>query len=137
MAQLSIDHIVSDPEYRGGRPRIKGTGITVQNIVEDTAAGLSVDYIAEQFGLTYGQVYAALSYYYDHREEIDRAIAEDKAAMRALLESNEYEASQERTRQIRAKHYESMLRPWRSQSSAQVIRLLTLAPRPWDDQAAA
>src|SRR5260221_13973001 len=85
MVQLIIDHIVSDPEHRRGKPRIKGTGITVQNIVEDVAAGLSLDYITEQFDVTLGQVYAALSYYYDHKGEIDSAIAEDKSALEALL----------------------------------------------------
>ena len=103
MVQLIIDHIVSDLEHRQGKPRIKGTGITVQNIVEDVAAGLSLDYITEQFDVTLGQVYAALSYYYDHKDEIDHAIAEDKSALEVLLASNEYKDSQERTAQIKAK----------------------------------
>jgi uncharacterized protein (DUF433 family) len=103
MVQLLIDHIVSDPEHRRGKPRIKGTGITVQNIVEDVAAGLSPEYITEQFDVTLGQVYAALSYYYDHKGEIDRAIADDEAARAVLLESDEYKTSQEHRAQIKAK----------------------------------
>ncbi len=103
MVQLLIDHIVSDPEHRRGKPRIKGTGITVQNVVEDIAAGLSPEYITEQFDVTLGQVYAALSYYYDHKDDIDRAIVEDKAALEALRESDEYRTSQKRTAQIKTK----------------------------------
>jgi uncharacterized protein (DUF433 family) len=103
MVQLTIDHIVSDPEHRRGKPYIKGTGITVQNVVEDIASGLSIEYIAEQFDLTLGQVHAALSYYYDHQDEIDRAIADDKSALQALLASDEYKASQERTKQIKTR----------------------------------
>ncbi len=103
MVQLIIDHIVSDPEHRRGKPRIKGTGITVQNIVEDIAAGLSPEYITEQFDVTLGQVYAALSYYYDHKGDIDHAIAEDRAALEALRESDEYKASQKHKAQIKAK----------------------------------
>jgi hypothetical protein len=37
--------------------------------------------IAEQFHLTLGEVHAALAYYYDHKDEIDRQISE--AAQRA------------------------------------------------------
>jgi len=103
MVQLIIDHIVSDPEHRRGKPRIKGTGITVQNIVEDVAAGLSPEYITEQFDVTLGQVYAALSYYYDHKDEIDRAIIEDKSALEALRESDEYRGSRKHKAQIKAK----------------------------------
>ncbi len=103
MVQLIIDHIVSDPDHRRGKPRIKGTGITVQNIVEDIAAGLSPEYITEQFDVTLGQVYAALSYYYDHKDEFDRAIVEDKAALEALRESDEYRTSGKRKARIKGR----------------------------------
>ncbi len=103
MVQLLIDHIVSDPDHRQGKPRIKNTGITVQNIVEDSAAGLSPEYLVEQFDLTLGQVYAALSYYYDHRDEIDTAIEADRKAAHELTESAPYKTSQQRTQQIRKK----------------------------------
>lgn len=36
----------------------------------------SPDQVADEFGLSLGEVHAALAYYYDHREEIDRDIAE-------------------------------------------------------------
>jgi uncharacterized protein (DUF433 family) len=103
VVELLINHIVSDDEHRRGKPYIKGTGITVQNIVEDTAAGLSLDYLAGQFDLTLGQIYATLSYYYDHKDEIDNAIEGDKAALAELMASDEYKHSQEHVEQIKAK----------------------------------
>ncbi len=102
MTTLNITHIVSDPAHRGGRPRIAETGITVQNVVEDLAGGWTVETIADQFDLTLGQIYAALSYYHDHKDEIDRAIEADKAFNAALLVSEEYRASKARDSQLKA-----------------------------------
>jgi uncharacterized protein (DUF433 family) len=50
----------------------------VQNIViwyEYLALGANE--ISTEYGLSGADVYAALAYYYDHREEIDRSIRED------------------------------------------------------------
>lgn len=38
--------------------------------------GRSADEIAAEYDLTLGDVYAALAYYFDHREEINRSIDE-------------------------------------------------------------
>jgi uncharacterized protein (DUF433 family) len=70
-----VEHIVSTPETCGGRPRIAGSRIRVQDIVVwHEVHGLSPDEIVSQFpGLTLADVYdvyAALTYYHDHREEI-------------------------------------------------------------------
>ena len=71
-------HIDVTPGVAGGKPRIAGHRITVQNIVIwHERLGLSADEIATEYGLSLADVYAALAYYYDHREEIDRAIRED------------------------------------------------------------
>jgi uncharacterized protein (DUF433 family) len=80
MITLAIEHIVSDPGKRGGKPYIAGKGITVQHIAALHNLGWTVPDLTEEFELTAGQVYAALSYYADHQEEIDRALrdAEDK-----------------------------------------------------------
>jgi uncharacterized protein (DUF433 family) len=75
--------IVRTPDVRGGRPRVAGTGVTVQRIVGWYKLGLSPDEIAEEIGhLTLAQVHAALAYYHANREEIESAIAvdEDEAA---------------------------------------------------------
>lgn len=63
----------------GGKPRIAGHRITVQNIVIwHERLGLSADEIAGEYNLSLAEIYAALTYYYDHREVIDRTIREDE-----------------------------------------------------------
>ena len=81
-ATVDIGSIIShSPDIRGGRPRIAGTGVTVQRIVALFKLGLNPDEIASEFGhLSYAQVYAALAYYHANREEIEAAIVEDEAA---------------------------------------------------------
>ena len=60
------------PDVAGGKPRIAGRRITVQNIVIwHERLGLGADEIATEYDLTLADVYAALAYYYDHRHEID------------------------------------------------------------------
>jgi uncharacterized protein (DUF433 family) len=71
-------HVVITPGIAGGKPRITGHRITVQDIVIwHERLGLSADEIATEYGLSQADVYAALTYYYDHREEVDQAIRAD------------------------------------------------------------
>jgi len=49
--------------------------------------GLSVDEIATQHGLTISDVYAALAFYFDHREDVDAAAEADAKLVSALRES--------------------------------------------------
>jgi uncharacterized protein (DUF433 family) len=71
-------HIESTPGVAGGKPRIAGRRISVQDVVLwHERLGLSADEIASEYDLTLADVYAALAYYYDHRQEIDRAIRAD------------------------------------------------------------
>lgn len=80
MAVEIIAHIERTPNVCGGRPRIAGRRITVENIVHwRYKANWMPEEIVRQFDLTLGQVYAGLSYYHDHREEIDEAIREGEA----------------------------------------------------------
>src|SRR2546421_3175009 len=72
-------HIVRDPEVYGGKPCIEGHRISVHDIAVWHQQGRTAEDVARDFGLTLGQVYAALAYYYDHQEEIDRDIAEEVA----------------------------------------------------------
>jgi len=84
MATATVDIgalITRSSDVRHGRPRIAGTGITVQRIVGWYKLGLSPEEIAGQFGhLTLAQVHAALAYYHANRAEIEAAITEDEAA---------------------------------------------------------
>ena len=45
---------------------------------------MSVDEIATEYDLTLSEVYAALAYYHDHREEIDESIRADTAFVEEL-----------------------------------------------------
>jgi uncharacterized protein (DUF433 family) len=77
--------IVSSPDIRRGRPRIAGTGVTVQRIVSWYKLGLSPEEIADEVGhLSLAQVYAALAYYHANREQIEAALAADEAEAEAL-----------------------------------------------------
>jgi uncharacterized protein (DUF433 family) len=71
-------HIEVTPGVAGGKPRIAGHRITVHDIaVWHERLGLSADGISTEYNLSLGDIYAALAYYYDHREEIDLAIRGD------------------------------------------------------------
>ena len=69
------------PGVCGGKPRIAGHRIRVQDVVAwHERLGQSPDEIVARFPqLTLSDVHAALAYYFDHRAEIRRQIAEDKA----------------------------------------------------------
>ena len=68
--------IVQTAGVCGGRPRIAGTRVTVQNIAIDFNAGMKPeDIVSERVNLTPAQVYAALAYYYANKEAIDSEIA--------------------------------------------------------------
>ena len=75
--QVEIEHpyIVRVPGVRGGQPVIIGTRIPVWIIVDHFKMGRPLDYILENYDLTAEQVYDALSYYYEHTDEIEQTIA--------------------------------------------------------------
>ncbi len=78
-------HIEITSDVAGGKPRIAGHRITVQNIVIwHERMGLSADEIAAEYNLTLSEVYAALAYYYDHQAEIDESIRADEAFVEEL-----------------------------------------------------
>jgi uncharacterized protein (DUF433 family) len=77
--------IVSTPGTCGGRPRIAGTRITVENIVIDFNAGMTPQQIIdERPHLTLAQIYAALAYYYANQKQMDADIAAEKAEWERL-----------------------------------------------------
>lgn len=88
---LHIDEIVSDPKIRGGRPVIKGTGLRVEDVMFTHTTGdcLSPEQIAEHYGVTIGQVHAALAYYHLHKDEIDEQIRRDAKEIDKLVEAPE------------------------------------------------
>jgi uncharacterized protein (DUF433 family) len=85
MDMMTAPHIAISQDVAGGKPRIAGHRITVQHIVIwHERMGLSADEIASDHGLTLAEVYAALTYYYDHRQEIDKAILGDESYVSEL-----------------------------------------------------
>jgi uncharacterized protein (DUF433 family) len=75
---LERQHIELTPGVCGGRARIAGHRIRVQDIVIWTEQGRSPDQIVADFPqLSLADVYAALAYYHDHREDVDRQLRED------------------------------------------------------------
>ena len=86
MTTQTLDaHIEITPGIAGGKPRIVGHRITVQNfVIWHEWMGRSADEIASEYNLSLSDVYAALTYYYDHREEIDAMIKESEAFVEAL-----------------------------------------------------
>ena len=69
--------IVRDPNLRGGRPIIAGTGVTVRTVVGWYKLGYSAEDIAGEMPLTLAQVYAALTYYHLNQAEIEADIEAD------------------------------------------------------------
>ncbi len=64
--------LVSSPDVCGGRLRIDGTRITVNQIVVLYKQGYSAERIADEYPhLTMAQVYAALAHYHANQDEIE------------------------------------------------------------------
>lgn len=77
---VSINHI----ELIDGEPTITGTNMTVMDIAAMYVMnGSSIEWITNEYGLNPSQIHAAIAYYYDNREAIDRAIATEEAVMKA------------------------------------------------------
>jgi uncharacterized protein (DUF433 family) len=73
-------HIEVTPGVRGSKPRVAGRRITVADIVVwHEWMGRSADELATDYDLSLADIYSALAYYYDHREEIDASIRDSQA----------------------------------------------------------
>jgi len=72
--------IVRDPEMHSGRPTIAGTGVTVRAIAGLYKLGFNAEEIADEMSLQLAQVYAALTYYHLHTDEIEADIKADSEA---------------------------------------------------------
>ena len=75
MTTLTLEGLITkDPEIRGGRPVIAGTGVTVRTIVGYYKLGLTPEETADQMDLDLASVYAALAYYYLNKDELEADI---------------------------------------------------------------
>lgn len=75
-------HIYTSPDMHRGEPTIRGSRITVRNIVEWMRLGQTPPEILEGYPhLSLAIIYDAIAYYYDHSAEIDQYIRENEEAM--------------------------------------------------------
>lgn len=86
---VTAAHITQTPDGRGGKPCIAGRGITVQNVyIWHEHLGMSADEIASAYSLTLVQVHAALTYAFEHLDEIRADILESERTVDAIKQQN-------------------------------------------------
>jgi uncharacterized protein (DUF433 family) len=78
-AKIVYSHITKDPRVCGGRACIDGTRFRVMDVVFLKKQGHTPEQIVEEYDhLTLAQVYAALSYYHENKDEIEVSFEEDE-----------------------------------------------------------
>jgi len=79
-------YISLNPNISGGQPVISGTRIKVMDIaVRYELMGISADRIIDEYPhLKLEQVHDALSYYYEHKNVLDKKYREDQAILAQL-----------------------------------------------------
>ncbi len=95
------EHIEIVEGVSGPKARIAGHRIRVKDIVIwHERQKVSVDAIIELFPqLTHADVYSALAYYWDHKEEIDASLAADEALVEEMRRSAPPSLFQEKLKQ--------------------------------------
>jgi uncharacterized protein (DUF433 family) len=84
-------HIVRTLGVVGGEPRIDGHRIRVRDVVaaRDLGGLTPEEIVASVYPeLTLAQVYAALAYYEDHRDEIDQAMQNEAQFVEQFLKDH-------------------------------------------------
>lgn len=80
--------ITRDDDVLGGEPRIEGTRVGVRHVAARVVEeGQSPAHVPDQLDLPLADVYGALSYYYEHVEEITEHERENDAAFEEGRES--------------------------------------------------
>ena len=86
---ITMDGLIeTKPKLRGGRPIITGTGTTVRAIAGLYKLGLLAEEMLTQLPhLNLAQIYAALTYYHLHVDEIETDIeADSEESLKRLAE---------------------------------------------------
>ena len=78
--QTEHPHIVRLEGVCGGEPVIDGLRVTVRHVATLHRRGETILEIAESLVLTEAQVFHALSYFFDHQDEILALIAQEEQA---------------------------------------------------------
>jgi uncharacterized protein (DUF433 family) len=83
----ALNLIATSPYVRSGRPYIIGTTVTVADVVMARLYhNQDAEGIAQWYNLALPQVYAALAYYYEHKDEIDAQIRDQVQRAKTLKE---------------------------------------------------
>jgi uncharacterized protein (DUF433 family) len=83
----ALNLIATSPYTRSGRPYIIGTTVTVADVVMARLYhNQDAEGIAQWYNLALPQVYAALAYYYEHKDEIDAQIRDQVQRAKTLKE---------------------------------------------------
>jgi len=99
--------LVSSPDVCGGRLRVDGTRITVNQIVVLYKQGYNAEDIADEYPhLTLAQVYTALAHYHANREEIEADLAAEREETRG--QANALTSSLEK--EVRLKAFKELQR---------------------------
>jgi uncharacterized protein (DUF433 family) len=103
MSTVAYPHVELDPN---GQAYIAGTPFKVRMLVEEHLANAAdaAELQRRHPQLSLGQIYAALGYYYDHQQSIDRDIADLAEADQQLRPQLENPATTERLRHAMANH---------------------------------
>lgn len=81
MGSAAVNHIDMTPGVCGGKPRVAGTRIRVEDIViwHELQGRSPAEIVADFPQLSLADIHAALAFYFDHREEIQRQMRESRA----------------------------------------------------------
>ena len=95
---VALQSVVLDDR---SRPIIAGTGLKVLILVrEHLELGLSPEQLTRQHeDLTLAQAYAAVAYYYEHREELDAALRRQDDELHRILQTSPNELILRRLRE--------------------------------------
>lgn len=81
VAKVVYSHITKQPGVRGGKACIDDTRIAVVDVVALLKQGFGDQQIVERYpSLNLAQVHAAISYYYENRDDLEADLAEDDDA---------------------------------------------------------
>jgi uncharacterized protein (DUF433 family) len=105
--------IVSTPGARGGKPRIEGHRITVQDVVvwHERMCQSPDEIVSSHPGISLSDVYAALAYYFENRELIDADIRADNAFAAEVEAKYPHSGFEERLRQRKSEVANDTLPP--------------------------
>lgn len=103
MERVSVEHIAISPDVCFGKPRIAGTRMYVAAIAKMyLEMGESLEEIAAEYDLPLATVHAAMAYYYDHREKIDRHTAESEVIVEEMTRNSPPSKFQKKLRELRS-----------------------------------